>query len=502
MIDTTKIGCFVQSSPHPAWLATSNGHCTYANPALERLTGLRWDQIIHADWRNFLLEEDRPAASSSWQSSLATGTPYRTRVRMRGFDGLPVTVELIAFGNPVEDRSELWMFTALHVHGTIHQHPPLEAQLQSTLNVIPAHTWYAAPSGSLTFVNERLATFLGLSQDDPLRFGIDVGGSWDSHIPLLHPDDQEESRRVWSTCIRTGSAGEVSFRVRNAEGMYRWFLSRAEPLRASDGTLLYWIGVNLDIDDAKRAEEALNATKETLARATQVATVAELSASIAHEISQPLSALVANARAALNWLSRDNPNVGQARSLMEAALRDGMGMGNIIREIRQLFKRQAPNKSTVHLNDLINQVLLVLGKDLRDKDTTLLVEIDKDLPPVQADSVQIQQVLLNLIRNATEAFPPDLSEPRKLLIRTFANSSQNAVVEVVDNGVGIPDSEKIFEAFFTTKKEGLGIGLAISRSIVEAHGGTLVASNRSDSGACFSLTLPFEQLPKVNRECG
>jgi PAS domain S-box-containing protein len=129
-----------------------------------------------------------------------------------------------------------------------------QAQLQATLNVIPAYTWYALPSGTLTFVNDRTADYLGLPKDHPLRFGIDTGAGWDSHIPLLHPDDQEETRRVWSTCLRTGRAGEVSFRVRNAEGGYRWFLSRAEPLRASDGTLLYWIGVNLEIEECKQAE--------------------------------------------------------------------------------------------------------------------------------------------------------------------------------------------------------------------------------------------------------
>jgi formate hydrogenlyase transcriptional activator len=130
----------------------------------------------------------------------------------------------------------------------------LQAQLQATLNVIPAYTWYALPSGTLTFVNERTANYLGLPKDHPLRFGIDTGASWDSHIPLLHPDDQEESRRVWSTCLRTGRAGEVSFRVRNAQGGYRWFLSRAEPLRAGDGTLLYWIGVDIEIEERKQAE--------------------------------------------------------------------------------------------------------------------------------------------------------------------------------------------------------------------------------------------------------
>jgi PAS domain S-box-containing protein len=151
----------------------------------------------------------------------------------------------------------LGLFARLHVESTAQQQAPIEPQLQSTLNVIPAYTWYAAPSGALLFVNERTADYLGLPKDHPLRFGTDIGGEWDSHIPLLHPDDQEESRRAWVTCLRNGSASEFSQRVRNAEGAYRWFLSRAEPLRASDGTLLYWVGVNLDIEDRKRAENKI-----------------------------------------------------------------------------------------------------------------------------------------------------------------------------------------------------------------------------------------------------
>jgi PAS domain S-box-containing protein len=144
--------------------------------------------------------------------------------------------------------------TGFDVSGALDQHSPLEAQLQATLNLVPAYAWYAVPRGALTFVNERSADYLGLSKDHPLRFGIDTGADWDSHIPLLHPDDREETRRVWSDCLRTGCAGEVSFRVRNAAGGYRWFLSRAEPVRAADGTLLHWIGINIDIEERKQAE--------------------------------------------------------------------------------------------------------------------------------------------------------------------------------------------------------------------------------------------------------
>jgi PAS domain S-box-containing protein len=140
----------------------------------------------------------------------------------------------------------------------------LEAQLRATLEVIPAYTWYALPSGALTFVNKRHADYLGLPQDHPLRFGNAMGAEWDSHTALLHPENREEARRVWSICLSTGTAGEFTFRVSSAEGKYRWFLTRAEPLRANDGTLLYWVGVNLDIDDAKRAENALRKSEKEL----------------------------------------------------------------------------------------------------------------------------------------------------------------------------------------------------------------------------------------------
>jgi len=146
----------------------------------------------------------------------------------------------------------------------------LGTQLRATLNVIPAYTWYASPSGALTFVNERSAEYLGLPEDHPLRFGTDTGAAWDSHLPMLHPDDREATRKVWSDCLRTGSPGETTFRVRGAEGNYRWFLSRAEPLRKDDGILLGWIGVNLDVEERKQAEVELRRSKAYLADAARL----------------------------------------------------------------------------------------------------------------------------------------------------------------------------------------------------------------------------------------
>src|SRR5882762_1536395 len=147
---------------------------------------------------------------------------------------------------------------------------PVEAQLQATLNMIPAYTWYATRSGGLIFLNERAADYGGLPSDHPLRHGTHTSAAWDSHIAVLHPEDQEETRRVWSECLRTGRPGEVSFRARNAAGGYRWFLSRAEPLRANDGTILYWIGINLDIEERKQAEVELRRSKAYLADAERL----------------------------------------------------------------------------------------------------------------------------------------------------------------------------------------------------------------------------------------
>jgi len=148
--------------------------------------------------------------------------------------------------------------------GASEEQSVVDGQLRATANLMPAHVWYATPSGALVFVNSRSADYLGLPRDHPLRFGIGLGGEWDCHIPFLHPEDREETRRVWSTCLRTGNAGEVAFRVRHVEGRYRWFLSRAEPVRAANGKMLGWIGVNFDIEAQKRAEQEIRDIIETI----------------------------------------------------------------------------------------------------------------------------------------------------------------------------------------------------------------------------------------------
>src|ERR1700692_1643596 len=183
----------------------------------------------------------------------------------------------------------------------------LKAQLQATLDMTPPFTWYAAPSGALLFVNSRSADYLGLPKDHQLRVGTDTGAAWGSHIPLLHPDDHEETRRVWSDCLKTGCPGEVSFRVRNAEGNYRWFLSRAEPRRGNDGAPLYWIGINFDIEERKRAEQELRDIVDTI---PAIVWVARPDGSNAYANSRfgECSEVVRPQTAGLDWLDAIHPD--------------------------------------------------------------------------------------------------------------------------------------------------------------------------------------------------
>src|SRR6202521_836326 len=405
------------------------------------------------------------------------------------------------------------------------------AQLQATLNVIPAYAWYAAPSGGLTFVNKRTADYLGLPKDHPLRFGIDIGAQWDAHIPLLHPDDREESRKAWSTFLRTGEAAEFSQRVPNAQGVYRWFLSRVEPLRASDGTLLQWVGVNLDIEELKCAEQALRESeakfrdyaetasdwfweigpdykftlltenafgsrptdrigtacwdhaldletepeKWRLVRATldsrkpfrdfvycslggngspmyvkasgkpvfdasgefrgyrgtgtdvtalvraqeeherlrrlesdlahmhRLTMMGELAASLSHEITQPIATARNNARAALNFLDKQPPDLGEVREALACVVGDADRAGAIIDRIRDHIKKVPPRRHRFDLNEAINEVIVLARSAIAKNGVSVQTRLTEGLAPVEGDRVQVQQVILNLILNATEA---------------------------------------------------------------------------------------------------
>jgi C4-dicarboxylate-specific signal transduction histidine kinase len=250
-----------------------------------------------------------------------------------------------------------------------------------------------------------------------------------------------------------------------------------------------------EMAERKRAEEAYYEAQAELARVTRLSAMGALAASISHEVNQPLAAVVTNADACMMWLSSDPPNLEEARAAVDSIAQQGTRASEVVRHIRAMFTKATPERTMVQVNDLIREMgTLLEGAAVRNQ-VTLHTELGADLPATVGDRVQLQQVIVNLILNGIEAMSDVTGRPRLLLIRSTMQNPDEVLVAVRDSGVGIAlkDEKRIFDAFFTTKAQGMGMGLSISHSIIEAHGGRLWASANSDYGATLQFTLPAER---------
>ena len=267
----------------------------------------------------------------------------------------------------------------------------------------------------------------------------------------------------------------------------RWALQRDE-----QGNPVAVLETNNDITERKRAEEALQRVQTELAHATRVMTLGELTASIAHEVNQPLAAIVTNGNACLRWLGGAQPNFVEARSAVERIIKDGYRASEVIARVRALVTKAPPRNDLVDLNDIIVEVLALAQNQARRNYVVLKRELAADLPPVLGDRVQLQQVVLNLVINALEAIAKNKQGERELTVSSGKDEANNVIVAVRDTGAGIDPAnlDRLFDAFFTTKPDGMGMGLAISRTIIESHGGRLTATPNSPKGSVFQFTLP------------
>jgi PAS domain S-box-containing protein len=360
-----------------------------------------------------------------------------------------------------------------------------DLQLQvGLLQRLPVSAWTLKPDGTPDFVNQVWLEFAGQT----LEFVRSHPEAW---MTVIHPEDREMAVKSFWDGVRSGRGFVMETRsLRARDGAYRWHLQQAVVLRDSAGEVRRFVGTTTDIDDLKRAEEALRQAQGDLARINRVTTMGELAASLAHEVSQPITGVLTNANVCLRGLGHDKPDLDQLRKVVTRIVRDAQRAAEILRRIRSQFERGTLDREVVDINEINRGTVTLLRDQAARYNISVRTELAADLPQISGDRVQLQQVTMNLIVNSIEAMK-SVEGIREVVI-TSQRAEDEILVSVSDTGPGFPQelAEKIFDPFFTTKPNGTGMGLRVSRSIIESHGGRMWAIGSQGNGATFHVSLP------------
>jgi PAS domain S-box-containing protein len=600
----------IDTIPIPVASYSADARRDFVNVAWKHYTGLSDEAARGTEWSVVAHPEDTAGGNKMWRHALATGEPWHTEERVRRADGQYrwFAIDRVA-ARDENGKIIKWYGTAYDIEERKRAEEALresEYKLRQIIDTIPAHVVRYRPDGVADFMNKTFGEFVG------------PGVGFDNLSSVVHPEDYPERSRDWDTHVAAAEPYDIEMRLRRADGVYRWHRSRRVPLRDANGAIVNWYGAGHDIDDQKRAEQALRrseaylseaqrlshtgsaAYNETeilywsdeafrifgfdllqgipsreavwqrihpddvdrmneniargvrekrsfantfsfilpdgtvkhiesidhpvfsaggelleivstpvdvterkraeeayreaqleLAHANRVVTMGELTASIAHEVNQPITAVVTYASAARRFLSAEPPNIHEVDEALSLIIKEGNRAGEVVGRIRALIKKAPPRKDAVEINDAILEVIALTRGEAADNSVSVRTQLAEDLPRVKGDRVQLQQVLINLIINGIEAMRNVAEEERELLISS-RNEPDGVSVEVRDSGPGFAPAapERVFEAFYTTKPGGLGLGLSICRSIIEAHGGQLWASPNVPRGAIFGFIAP------------
>jgi PAS domain S-box-containing protein len=506
-----------EALPQLVWGAGPDGACDYFSTQWTTYTGIPETALLGWAWMEALHPDDRGTTRQFWTESVAGRQPYDVEYRIRQHDGTYGWFK--TRGTPIRDSDGTivkWFGTctditdrkraeqALRDHETeLRQARHLleikvmertkelrrsEAYLEEAQKLSRTGSWArVSATGEITYWSEECYRVLGFEQQD----GLPRFETFSQHI---HPDDRA---RVWEAAENAARAKvdyEVDYRIVHPGGDVRDIHTIGHPVLSPSGDVVEFVGTVMDITERRQAEkerERLRQVQADLAHINRVTTMGELTASLAHEINQPIAAAVTDAKTCLRWLAREQPDLTEARESATRMVKAVTRASEIITRLRQLFKKGTPQTNLVDVSEVIQEMVVLLRSEAARYSVSIQTELAADSPPVMADRVQLQQVLMNLMLNGIEAMH-DTKSGGQLTIRSLRHEVGQLLISVSDTGVGLPPEHagQIFNAFFSTKAQGTGMGLSISRSIVESHGGRLWATSNSGGGTAFNFTLP------------
>jgi len=483
----------VDSIPGLVGLLTADGEVEFVNRQILEYTGRTLEELKQWGTSDTVHPEDLPRVAQVFMQAIASRSPFEIEWRLRRWDGVYRWFQNNGF--PLREPSgEIVGWCVLltdiddrkHAENALHKS---EERWRAVIQNSAIGVALADPGGRFLATNSPFQKMLGYTEEElgELTF-----------LELTHEDYRDSNWQLVAELLEgKRKQFQIEKQYRRKDGSLVWVSNNVSLVPGTESMPRFLMALSEDITERKRTEETLRRTQAELAHTTRVASMGEMTASIAHEVNQPLAAVVANGHACLRWLSASPPNVPRAVQAAERIVKDGRDAGEVVRRVRALFKRTSVERMPLDLGEVIGEVLRLLDSHPVRQHVILDVVLARDLPPVIADRVQLQQLVLNLMLNALEALEPVSGRVKQLSVRSARAETRQAAIQISDNGIGLDDPVVAFEPFVTTKPEGMGLGLTICRSIVAAHGGSLSAERNPGFGTTFTVTLPIDPVESL-----
>jgi PAS domain S-box-containing protein len=480
-----RLRLVIDTIPAHVWSARADGSVDFINQRALESFGLSMEDARDWGWRPTVHPDDLERFVGAWHAALAAGEPMESEARLRRADGEYRwwLIRNVPLRNELGDIIK-WYGTAIEIEDrkraeeTLRRSESYLAEAQR-LTRTGSWVWRVAGRGAV-HLSEEWYRIYGFDPEEGMP-------GWEERLQRIHPEDRAKWQGAIDRAISEKSDYEMEFRILLPDGTIKYIRTVGHPVLNASGDLVQFVGSSMDITASKRAEEA----QADLAHISRVTTMGELTASLAHEVNQPIAAAVTDASTCLRWLNRDHPDVEEAREAAARIVKDATRAAQIISRTRKLFKKGTPQWDLVDINEIIREMVSLMRSEVTQHSISVRTQLGENVPQITGDRVQLQQVFMNLMINAIDAMK-DMNGTRDLTISSLRAENEQLMVSISDTGVGIPpqQADQIFNAFFTTKPDGTGMGLRISRSIVESHGGRLWAAANSPHGASFHLTLP------------